>query len=71
MAMRRRLGTVFAVIRLDGAGTSESDVTVKEIVSSEEEAIAEVERLNALSRDGSGRYFWQATRHVACSDVEP
>lgn len=68
MAARRRLGTVFAVVRIDDEGVRESQVTVKEIVSTEEEAIAEVERLNALREDGSCRYVWQATRHVFAGD---
>jgi hypothetical protein len=63
---RQKLGPLFAVIRLDGDGR-ESQVTVKEVVSSEAEAIAEVERLNALRPDDSCRYVWQATRHVAIS----
>jgi hypothetical protein len=63
-----RLATVFAVVRLDGEVATESQVTVKEVVSTEEEAIAEVERLNALRRDDTYRYFWQATRHVAAAD---
>jgi hypothetical protein len=68
VSARQRLGTVFAVVRIDDEGVSESQVTVKEIVSTEEEAIAEAERLNALRPDGSSRYFWQATRHVAAGD---
>ncbi len=46
---------------------------VKEIVTSEEEAIAEVERLNALNADASTRYFWQVARHVTpgSDDVAP
>jgi hypothetical protein len=40
----------------------ESCVTVKEIVTTAEEAEREVERLNALVRDGSKTYSWQATR---------
>jgi len=56
---------VFAVVRIeDDAMDLEDRITVKEIVSSEEEAIAEVERLNAIRSEDSYRYFWQATRHV-------
>jgi hypothetical protein len=65
---RRRLGQVFAVVRIDGEGSIEGQVTVKEIVSTEEEAVAEVERLNALRPDELCRYFWQSTRHVATDD---
>jgi hypothetical protein len=61
---RRRLGAAFAVVRVDREGTVETEFTVKEIVSSEEEAVAEVERLNALRPDLTCRYFWQATRHM-------
>lgn len=67
MSARKRIGTLFAVVRIDDESVRESQVTVKEIVSTEEEAIAEVERLNALRADG-GRYVWQATRHVAPED---
>jgi hypothetical protein len=65
---RRRLGQVFAVVRLDGDGATESQVTVKEIVPTEEEAVAEVDRLNALRTDDLGRYFWQATRYMATDE---
>ena len=68
MSRRQRLGTLFAIVRLDDEGVRESQVTVKEVVSTEEEAIAEVERLNALREDGSSRYVWQATRHIAPGD---
>lgn len=68
VSTRHRLGTLFAVVRVDGEGVTDSQVTVKEIVATEEEAIAEVERLSALRPDGSGRYFWQVTRHVAPGD---
>jgi hypothetical protein len=73
MCPRERLGTFFAVVRLDDAAISDSHVMVKEIVSSEEEAIAEVERLNALNADGSTRYFWQVARHVrpAVNELAP
>ncbi len=73
MCPRRRLGTFFAVVRLDDAAISENHVMVKEIVTSEEEAIAEVERLNALNADASTRYFWQVARHVTpgSDDVAP
>ena len=68
MSARQRLGTLFVVVRIDDESVRASQVTVKEIVSTEEEAIAEVERLNALRPEGSGRYVWQATRHVASGD---
>ncbi|HYV36749.1 MAG TPA: hypothetical protein VE988_13665 [Gemmataceae bacterium] len=39
-----------------------SNVTVKEVVASAEEARREVARLNALNAGKGCRYFWQATR---------
>ena len=38
------------------------DVTVKKVLWSQEEAEAEVERLNQLNSDKGCRYFWQYTR---------
>jgi hypothetical protein len=53
-------------VRLDFEAQQMADrVTVKEIVSSEAEAIAEVERLNALQEGEPCRYVWQATRHMS------
>ena len=68
MAGRRRKATVFAIVRLDSDAVAESQVTVKEIVSTEEEAISEVERLNEARRDDSYRYVWQATRWTEPGD---
>lgn len=68
MLGRKRIGTFFAVVRLDGAEINADRVIVKEIVSTEAEAIAEVDRLNALRSDGYSRYVWQATRHVTAAD---
>ena len=68
MAGRRRKATVFAIVRLDSDAVAESQVTVKQIVATEEEAIAEVERLNAGRRDDSYRYVWQATRWTEPAD---
>jgi hypothetical protein len=64
VAGRKREGTVFAIVRLDSDAVSESQVTVKEVVATEEEATAEVERLNEGRRDSSYRYVWQATRLI-------
>jgi hypothetical protein len=64
MAARRRLGAAYAIIRFDDPSVRETDVTVKEIVSTLEEATAEVERLNALRKDDSYRYAWQTTRWI-------
>jgi hypothetical protein len=68
MAGRRKKDTIFAIVRLDSDDVAESQVTVKEIVSTEEGAIAEVERLNAARRDNSYRYVWQATRWIELGD---
>jgi len=38
------------------------EITIKEIVLSEDEARAEVERLNALNAPKGCRYYWQQTR---------
>jgi hypothetical protein len=64
MTKRRRIGEAYAVIRFDHPTVSDNAVTVKEIVSTLDEAVAEVERLNALRKDDSYRYVWQATRWV-------
>jgi hypothetical protein len=73
LSPRRRLGAAFAILRLESETIDEGDVTVKEIVSTEEQAIAEVDRLNELRRDPSYRYVWQATRwvDVSASDRAP
>jgi hypothetical protein len=55
---------VFAVIRVDADLASPQDaITVTEILREEEEARAEVERLNRLNSAKGSRYFWQATRY--------
>jgi hypothetical protein len=65
MNPRQRLDTLFAIIRIDSEVEREEDrVTVKEVVSSEAEAISEVDRLNAIRPDETVRYFWQATRLI-------
>jgi hypothetical protein len=58
--------TLYAVIRIDSNMSRDEDrVTVREVVSSEAKAFAEVRRLNALQEDDeSVRYFWQATRLI-------
>ncbi len=43
-------------------------VTVKEIVTSVEQAEAEVERLNNLNADKGVRYFWQPTRLIVSNN---
>jgi hypothetical protein len=59
---------VFAVLRVDEYYTSdtpiEQKVIVKEIVSTQEIAEREVERLTRINADKRCRYFWQVTRFV-------
>jgi len=73
--MKRPNQPVFAVIRLDhrladlscsGGSTPHAavTVTVKEIVTTQRAAEAEVERLNRLNTEKDCRYFWQQTRFV-------
>jgi hypothetical protein len=57
--------TVFGILRFDGFfsadATPETTVTIKEVVRTEELAIAEVQRLNALRGErNSVRYWWQS-----------
>ena len=67
MTPRDRL-QVYAVVRIDRFQPEEvaleNRVSVKEVVWSEEEARAEVDRLNGLNSDKDVHYFWQATRLV-------
>ncbi|HWL35056.1 MAG TPA: hypothetical protein VNQ77_02575 [Frankiaceae bacterium] len=71
--MAPRTTPVFAVIRLDAfqAPESRSRVTVKEIVRTQAEAEAEVERLNRLNGDKDVEYSWQATRLVDRDSPHP
>jgi hypothetical protein len=64
MSGRKRIQALYAIVRLDGDQLREGTITVKEVVSTLEEAQAEVERLNALVAGKDTRYFWQTTRHV-------
>lgn len=60
------LTQVYAVLRFDPEMPSlEHQVTVKEVLSSQELAEAEVARLNALNAAKGCRYSWQATRLFA------
>ena len=62
---RQRIKTLFAIIWIDrDMEQDEARVTVKEVVATEADAVAEVDRLNAIRPDESVRYFWQATRLV-------
>lgn len=54
---------VYAVIRFDRfSELSELSFTVKEVVTTQEIAEAEVKRLNELNADKDCTYFWQTTR---------
>jgi len=54
---------VYAVVRLDSnAHPGPLSVTVKEVLSEEEQAAREVERLNRIKASDRVQYFWQATR---------
>jgi hypothetical protein len=53
----------YAIIRLDLDMSAEEDrFTVKRVVWSQDEAAAEVARLNEVNADKDCRYFWQYTR---------
>ncbi|HEY8237206.1 MAG TPA: hypothetical protein VIF85_11235 [Gaiellaceae bacterium] len=54
----------YAIIRLDldPVYADEDRYTVKRIVWSEDEAVAEVARLDEINIDKNCRYFWQYTR---------
>ena len=57
---------MFAVVRVDGnkpdTESWNNRITVKEIIWTQDEAVAEVERLNKLNSDKNAVYFWRATR---------
>ena len=56
----------YAILRIDPLQSADTPpdvaVTVKRIVWSEQDAAAEVARLNALRPGTAARYFWQITR---------
>ena len=55
---------VFAVMRWDSEMSNSKDAfTVKEVLPTQVEAEAEVERLNKLNEPKGAHYFWQATRY--------
>jgi hypothetical protein len=64
----RQKKQVFAILRFDDFHTAdvriENKITVKQIVSSQEIAEREVERLTRLNAEKGCRYWWQATRFV-------
>ena len=65
----RKKHQVFAVLRADefhAAETAiETNVTVKQVVSAQQIAEREIERLTRLNAKKRCRYWWQATRFVA------
>jgi hypothetical protein len=77
MTTRGTSERAFAIVRLDwcqkpipgflegdgpNIGAGPVEISVKEIVMSEDEARAEVERLNALNAPTGCHYYWQQTR---------
>jgi hypothetical protein len=54
----------YAIVRLElePKSTEEDRYTVKRVVWSEDEAAAEVARLNEINANKNCRYFWQYTR---------
>jgi hypothetical protein len=60
----RDVDPAYAIIRLDldPIYTEEDRYTVKRVMWSEDEAVAEVARLNEVNADKNCRYFWQYTR---------
>jgi hypothetical protein len=62
--MRQEKMQVYAVLRLDdGDAEVPNRITVKEILPTEEEARAAVERLSVENAGKGSTYFWQATRY--------
>lgn len=65
-APNRKFDHAYAILRLDPRQSADTPldtaVTVKQVVWSEQEAAAEVARLNALRPGAAARYFWQVTR---------
>jgi hypothetical protein len=59
---------VFAVIRFDSfladLKPAANAITVKEVVTTQEDAEREVQRLNSLNRGKGCQYVWQKTRFL-------
>ena len=51
------------IFRASEADDISTHITIKEVLSSEEEADAEVQRLNTLNSAKGVRYFFQNARH--------
>jgi len=66
---------VYAILRSDDfqdpSATPEVKITVKAIVWSQEQAEAEVQRLNALNAAKGCHYWWQSTRLFPRDQVNP
>ena len=59
----QRYEHVYAIVRYDRfQEPSEQSFTVKEVVTTQAMAEAEVNRLNELNADKNATYFWQLTR---------
>ena len=56
---------VYAVVRVDDFNAEFGDgaISIKEILPTMEEAVAEVGRLNKLNADKECHYFWRMTRY--------
>jgi hypothetical protein len=66
--MKRATKDLYAVVRVDDWQLPDvpwtNRITVKEILTTEQEARTEVERLNKLNGTKNRFYFWQVTRPV-------
>jgi excinuclease UvrABC helicase subunit UvrB len=68
--MARSWRHMFVVFRVDGDAVElrpsedpNSFITIKEIVDTEAEAVAEVKRLDALNSGKGARYFFQSAKY--------
>ena len=68
--MARSWKHMFVVFRVDGDAVElrqredpNSFITIKEIVDTEAEAVAEVKRLDALNSGKGARYFFQSAKY--------
>ncbi len=56
---------VYAIIRLDGAAVDlANQIAVTKVITTEEAASQEADRLNALNADKGAKYVFQITRLV-------
>jgi hypothetical protein len=66
---------IFAILRFDSDmaaefGMKTDYITVTRIVRSEDQAIAEVQRLNQLNGDKGAVYFWRSSRLTPDLQIE-